>query len=161
MIVVRDASPSDREAIWQILEPVIRTGETYALPRDVTKEQALAYWFGAGHRVFAAVEGTRLAGTYFLRPNYQGGGGHVANCGYVTANEAAGRGIATAMCEHSLEEARKAGFRAMQFNFVVSTNERAIRLWLRLGFEVVGRLTDAFLHPTFGYVDALVMYRKL
>jgi ribosomal protein S18 acetylase RimI-like enzyme len=161
MIVVRDASPADHDAIWQILEPVIPAGETYALPRDLTKEQCLAYWFGAGHRVFVAVEGMRLVGTYFLCANYQGGGAHVANCGYMTANEAARRGVATAMCEHSLEEARKSGFRAMQFNFVVSTNERAIRLWHRLGFEVVGRLTEAFLHPNLGYVDALVMHRKL
>jgi L-amino acid N-acyltransferase YncA len=118
MPAVRDASSTDRDAIWRILEPVVRAGETYALPRDLTREQALAYWFAAGHSVFVAVKEMSVVGTYFLCPNYGGGGAHVANCGYVTANEAAGRGIATAMCEHSMEQARKAGFRAMQFNFV-------------------------------------------
>ncbi|HVM75817.1 MAG TPA: GNAT family N-acetyltransferase, partial [Candidatus Saccharimonadales bacterium] len=100
-------------------------------------------------------------GTYFLRANQGGGGSHVANCGYVTVTKATGKGVARAMCAHSLEHAKKRGFRAMQFNFVVSTNERAVRLWKSFGFEVVGTLPGAFLHPTAGYVDAYVMYRSL
>ena len=125
------------------------------------REAALAYWFSRHHEVFVADEDTRIVGTYFLRPNQQGGGSHVANCGYITAASAIGRGIARAMSAHSLERAKSRGFRAMQFNFVVSTNERAVRLWQSLGFVIVGRLPQAFLHPLSGYADAYVMYRPL
>jgi ribosomal protein S18 acetylase RimI-like enzyme len=149
------------DPIWNILEPVIRAGETYTLPRDLSREDALAYWFAEGHKVWIAEAGGEILGTYFLRANQQGGGAHVANCGYVTAQHATGRGVARAMCVHSLEVARQRGFRAMQFNFVVSTNERAVRLWTSLGFATIGRLPEAFLHPALGYVDALVMYRAL
>ena len=153
--------PSDADAIWAILEPTIRAGETYTLPREMTREAALAWWLASAHEVFLAEENGEPVGTYLLRANQQGGGAHVANCGYITAPHAAGRGVARAMCAHSLERARARGFRAMQFNFVVSTNERAVRLWQSFGFEIVGRLPAAFLHPTAGYVDALVMYRAL
>jgi RimJ/RimL family protein N-acetyltransferase len=159
---IRPASPqADADSIWTILEPTFRAGETYTLPRDMTRKDALEYWFAPGHEVFVADEGAQLLGTYFLQPNQQGGGLHVANCGYVTAPWATGRGVARAMCAHSLDRARERGFRAMQFNFVVSTNQRAIALWQRLGFEIVGRLPGAFEHPTAGFVDALVMYRSL
>jgi RimJ/RimL family protein N-acetyltransferase len=158
---IRPAGPSDADAIWSILEPTIRAGETYTLPRDMDREQALAYWFSPGHSVFVAEEGSEVLGTYYLRANQKGGGTHVANCGYVTAAKASGRGVATAMCAHSLEYARSHSFRAMQFNFVVSTNLGAIHLWEKFGFATVGRLAGAFLHPNLGYVDALVMYRTL
>lgn len=158
---IRTATASDHEAIWRILEPIIRAGETYTLPREMTQEEALAFWLAAGHEVFVAEEGGEIVGTYFLRSNQKGGGAHVANCGYMTAPWAAGRGVARAMCRHSLELAKEKGFRAMQFNFVVSSNERAVRLWQSLGFEVVGRLPEAFAHPKLGFVDALVMYRRL
>jgi len=160
-LAIRPATPADHDTIWTILEPVIRAGETYALPRDMTREAALAYWFAPANRVFVAEEDGAILGTYLLRPNQQGGGSHVANCGYMTAPHAAGRGIARAMCEHALAHAKAEGFRAMQFNFVVSTNERAVRLWDRMGFATVGRLPGAFQHPRLGYVDALVMHRKL
>ena len=140
---------------------MIRAGETYTLPREMSREQALGYWFGAGHEVFVAGAEEGVVGTYYLRANQAGGGNHVANCGYMTASHASGRGVARAMCGHSLERARARGFRAMQFNFVVSTNERAVRLWQNLGFEIAGRLPEAFSHPTLGYVDALVMLRTL
>lgn len=161
MLTVRAARPDDSGAIWPILEPAIRAGETYALPRQMSREDALAYWFEAGHEVFVAEDDAAILGTYFLRANQQGGGAHVANCGYVTAANAFGRGVARAMCAHSLEHARRRGFRAMQFNFVVSSNERAVRLWESFGFAVAGRLPGAFLHPRLGYTDALVMYRPL
>ncbi|HMD32801.1 MAG TPA: GNAT family N-acetyltransferase [Candidatus Acidoferrales bacterium] len=159
--MVRAATPSDADAIWAILEPMIRAGETYTLPSDTAREAALAWWHAPGHEVFVAEENGEVVGTYFLRANQQGGGSHVANCGYVTLVRASGRGVARAMCAHSLEQARARGFRAMQYNFVVSTNERAVRLWESFGFDIVGRLPGAFLHPTAGYVDALVMYRGL
>jgi ribosomal protein S18 acetylase RimI-like enzyme len=158
---VRLAAPADHDAIWAILEPTIRAGETYTLPREMSRKEALAYWFGPSHEVFVAEEAGTILGTYFLQANQQGGGSHVANCGYMTAAQATGRGVARAMCAHSLEYAKARGFRAMQFNFVVSTNVRAVKLWQSLGFEIVGRLPGAFLHPTAGYVDANVMFRVL
>ena len=160
-LTIRAAGADDAAAIWSILEPTIRAGETYTLPREMSREEALAYWFEDGHEVFVAEDDGRVIGTYYLRANQKGGGSHVANCGYMTAADAFGRGVARSMCIHSLDHARARGFRAMQFNFVVASNERAVRLWQSLGFEMVGRLPRAFLHPSLGYVDALVMYREL
>jgi L-amino acid N-acyltransferase YncA len=158
---IRLAGQADRDAIWRILEPTIRAGETYALPSDLNGAEAIAYWMGPDRETFVAEDDGVILGTYFLRANHQGGGAHVANCGYVTAPEATGRGVARRMCEHSLQYARDRGFKAMQFNFVIATNERAIGLWQDMGFETVGRLPQAFLHPRFGYTDALVMFRVL
>ena len=158
---IRPASSSDGAALWGILEPVIRVGETYALPRDMKEADALAYWCAPANQVFLAEQGGQVLGTYLLRANQPGGGSHVANCGYVTSQAAQGRGVARSMLEHSLDRAKAAGFRAMQFNFVVSTNERAVKTWQKSGFEIVGRLPGAFNHPRFGYVDALVMFRTL
>ena len=158
--MIRPAEARDADAIWAILEPILRAGETYCLPRDISREDALDYWWGGGHDCFVHEDGAVL-GTYFLCPNQQGGGAHVANCGFATAAAAQGRGVARAMLAHSLDTARARGFRAMQYNFVVSTNARAIATWERAGFEVVGRLPGAFAHPVQGYVDALVMYRDL
>ncbi|AKT42507.1 GNAT family N-acetyltransferase [Chondromyces crocatus] len=158
---LRPATQDDEEAIWSILGPTIRSGETYALPRGMDEASALAYWMGPAHETFVADDHGQIVGTYCLRPNQLGGGAHVANCGYVTDTAARGRGIARRMCEHSIAHARSRGYRAIQFNFVVSTNEGAIRLWQSMGFEIVGRLPLAFLHPTLGYVDALVMFRTL
>ena len=158
---IRLATGTNLDAIWAILEPMIRAGETYTLPRAMSKEDALAYWFSDEKETFVWEENGAILGTYFLKANQQGGGAHVANCGYVTAAAAQGRGIARAMCLHSLERAKERGFRAMQFNFVVSTNERAVKLWLSMGFEIVGRSPSAFQHPGQGFVDALVMYRRL
>ncbi len=160
-MLIRPAQPHDHEAIWRALEPVIRAGETYALARQMSEADAILYWTGPDRETFVAEAEGRLLGTYYLRANQRGGGAHVANCGYVTARDATGRGVARRMCEHSVHRARERGFKAMQFNLVVSTNERAIGLWESLAFETVGRLPGAFLHPRFGYVDALVMFRTL
>ena len=127
----------------------------------MAEADALAYWLHPEKKVFVAEEDGVLLGTYYLRRNQEGGGSHVSNCGYATSVRARGRGIARRMCEHSLAYARQQGFLAMQFNFVVSTNLAAVHLWQALGFEVVGRLPEAFRHPTEGLVDALVMYRTL
>ena len=158
---IRRFAASDEDAAWAILEPILRAGETYTLPRDVLRAEALAFWLSAANEVFVAEDAGQIVGTYILRANQQGAGAHVANCGYMTAPHASGRGVGRAMCEHSLERARERGFRAMQFNFVVSTNERAVRLWQSFGFGIVGRLPKAFRHPTQGYVDAFVMHREL
>jgi len=160
-MLIRLAAEEDTNSIWAIMEPIIRAGETYSLPRDMDKESALAYWRSVEREVFVAEENGNIVGTYCLQANQRGGGAHVANCGYMTAVQATGRGVARAMCAHSLDRARERGFRAMQYNFVVSTNERAVWLWQSFGFEIVGRLPGAFQHPTQGYVDVYVMYRDL
>ncbi|MFD1332089.1 GNAT family N-acetyltransferase [Methylopila musalis] len=160
-LVIRRADASDGDAIWDVIRPTLRAGETYALPRDISKAEALALWLAPDRETYLAEDGGRALGVSYLRANQGGGGAHVANCGYVTAPEAVGRGVARALCAHSLARARYRGFRAMQFNFVVSTNDRAVRLWRSFGFDTVGVLPDAFEHPTLGVVDALVMHRRL
>jgi RimJ/RimL family protein N-acetyltransferase len=158
---IRPAFARDGPAIWRILEPILRAGETYALPRDWPEAEAVGFWMGEDHEAFVAEEQGRIVGTYYLHPNQHGGGDHIVNCGYATAAEMAGRGVATAMCRHSLQTSAARGFRAMQFNFVVSTNENAVRLWLHLGFSVVGTIPEAFRHPRLGLVDAFVMHRQI
>jgi L-amino acid N-acyltransferase YncA len=156
---IRRADPGDAEAILRIVMPVIREGRTYALDRHMSEADALAYWTSAEKETFVAVdEGDEVVGTYYMRTNQAGGGRHVCNCGYVTSQAAQGRGVARRMGEHSLAHARARGYRGMQFNFVVATNERAVKLWSSLGFVAVGRLPGAFRLPEGEYVDALVMY---
>ena len=161
LTVIRPAHPADTSAIWKILEPTIRAACTYPLPRDMDEAGAMKYWFAPGHEVFVAELEGEIVGTYYLRANQQGGGQHVANCGYMTAQAASGHGLGAEMCRHSLDRARERGFLAMQFNFVVSTNDRAVRLWERMGFQIVGRLPQVFHHPEHGLVDAFVMHRWL
>ena len=160
-ILIRLAAEADRGAILDIVAPVLAAGETYAVDRDLDIAAIEAYWFLPAHEVFVAEQDGAILGTYYLMANQQGGGAHVANCGYITATTAQGKGIARAMCEHSLVRARERGFRAMQFNHVVSTNVRAVALWQRLGFDIVGTLPQAFNHPVHGYVDSYVMFRAL
>jgi len=161
VIHIRPAATADHDCLWRILEPVIRAGETYPLPRDMPRAAALAYWTSPAHEIFVAEADQGILGTYYIRPNQPAGGAHVANCGYMTAAHAMGRGIARAMCLHSLQHARQRGYRAMQFNFVIATNTRAVALWQSCGFEILARLPAAFHHPTEGYVDALVMFQTL
>lgn len=158
---IRAAVKTDHPAIWAILAPVFRAGDTYAIDPAISEADALAYWCGASHQTFVAESGDAVLGTYYLRPNQGGGGAHVCNCGYVTAAAAQGKGVARAMMEHSFGAAREAGFTAMQYNLVVETNARAIETWTRAGFDTVGRLPGAFVHPAQGAVDALVMFKQL
>jgi len=160
-ISIRPAIEADRPAILAVVKPVLAAGETYAVSRDLDDAGVLAYWFMPAHEVFVAEIGGAVAGTYYLMANQAGGGAHVANCGYMTAPEARGKGVARAMCLHSLDRSKQRGFRAMQFNHVVSTNEGAVALWRKLGFEIVGTLPKAFHHPVHGYVDSYVMFRSL
>ena len=158
---IRKAKASDAPAIAEIILPVIREGATYALDPGMSESDALAYWTGSDKETFIAEENGVILGTYYIRPNQAGGGRHICNCGYMTRSTATGRGVARTMCNHSLKYAVSRGYRAMQFNLVISTNERAVRLWQTMGFDTIGRIPEAFQHPEHGYVDALVMYRKL
>ena len=158
---IRPATEADRRAVLDIVAPTLAAGETYAIARDLDEAGVSAYWFGPSHEVFVAEDDGAILGTYYLMANQAGGGAHVANCGYMTAPAARGKGIARAMCEHSLVRARERGFRAMQFNHVVSTNAGAVALWQKLGFTIVGTLPLAFNHPVHGYVDSYVMFRNL
>src|SRR5262245_16640944 len=143
------------------MEPIIRAGETYPLPPDMSKADALAYWNQPDAEPFVVEDGQEIVGTYRLRPNTSGGGAHVANIGYMTSSTAVSQGVGRRMVEHSLQRAREKGFRAIQFNFVVSTNEGAIRFYKNYGFDIIGTLPLAFRHPKRGYVDVLVMFKTL
>ena len=160
-ITLRPATEADHPTLWSMLEPVFRAGDTYAIDPSISRAEALEFWCGGTHRAFVAEAEGQALGSYYICPNQGGGGAHVCNCGFVTAPSAQGRGVARAMLAHALDTARAMGFAAMQFNFVVETNSRALKLWLDHGFEVVGRLPGAFRHPAKGEVDALVMYRRL
>ena len=160
-ITIRPAADADWPAIHSIIGPVLAAGETYAVDRDLDEAGLRAYWMMPAHEVFVAEHEGQVVGTYYLMANQHGGGAHVANCGYMTAPEARGKGVARSMCLHSLDRARQRGFRAMQFNHVVSTNTGAVALWQKLGFDIVGTLPGAFAHPIQGYVDAYVMFRTL
>lgn len=159
---IRPYAPADWPAVWALLAATFARGDTYAFAPDATEAEIHRAWVELPRATFVAVgAGDALGGTYYLKANQPGLGGHVANCGYVVAPQAAGRGIATAMCEHSQAVARELGFRAMQFNLVVSTNTRAVALWQRLGFAIAGTLPGAFAHAERGDVDAYVMYKRL
>jgi ribosomal protein S18 acetylase RimI-like enzyme len=162
MISIRKYHATDWTAVWPILRSTIQAGETYTFSPDSSEAEIHKAWVEIPSATYVACDPDgRVLGTYFIKPNQPGLGAHVCNCGYVVASTAERRGIASLMCEHSQGEAITMGFRAMQFNFVVSTNERAVRLWQRLGYEIVGRLPGAFHHPRLGYVDALIMFKQL
>ena len=160
-MIIRPVTRADESAVMAIVAPVLRAGETYAIDRDLSDDAMRAYWFLPAHAVFVAEDESGILGTYYLQANQGGGGRHVANCGYMVSPRAQGKGVAAAMCEHSQSTARERGFRAMQFNHVVSANVRAVALWQRLGFEIVGTLPKAFQHPQHGYVDSYVMFKAL
>ena len=158
---IREATRDDFDQIWPIFHEIVEAGETYAYPRDITIEQALVLWMDTPRMTFVAEEDGKILGTYFIKTNPLVEGGHVCNCGYMVSSAARGHGLATAMCEHSQAIAREFGYEAMQFNFVASSNDAAVRLWTKLGFETVRRLPNAFHHPTQGDADALVMVKRL
>ena len=184
-INIRPAKDPDRDTIWEIFHEVIAAGDTYPIDPEMCREDAFAYWFQTGAHVYVAEQrgefvgeadsfpGTTtssptvtdqnraIVGTYTLHPNQAGGGGHVANAAFIVARNTRGQGIGRALGEHCLEQARRLGFRAMQFNFVVSTNESAVKLWQTLGMKIVGTLPGAFWHPQKGYVDVYVMFQSL
>jgi L-amino acid N-acyltransferase YncA len=160
-VTIREAAANDFDAIWPIFHEIAEAGETYAYDRDTSKQRARELWMDLPRKTFVAEEDGKILGTYYIKTNQAGPGSHVCNCGYMVSSKARGRGLATAMCEHSQEVALKLGYKAMQFNFVAESNEGAVRLWNKLGFETVGRLPKSFNHPKKGYVAALVMYKWL
>lgn len=161
MIEIRRAENEDFDQIWLILHEVFLKGNTYAFSPDTTREEAFQLWIEMPLATYVATENSHLVGTYFIKPNQPGLGSHVCNAGYVVASNARGKGIGKLMCEHSLEEAKKYGFKAMQYNFVVSTNQVAIELWKKCGFDIVGTLHKAFKHIEHGLVDVFIMYQWL
>jgi L-amino acid N-acyltransferase YncA len=161
MTSIRPAIERDHAAIWSIFHGVIAAGDTYALDPGMSREAALAYWFQPGARAYVAERDGRMVGIYHLKPNQAGPGSHVANAAFMVSPEARGNGVGRLMGEHCLAEARTAGFRAIQFNFVVSTNQAAVRLWQQLGFNIVGTLPGAFRHPAHGDVEVYVMFLPL
>ena len=161
MIRIRRAVEDDFEAIWSIFHRVVQSADTYPYPSDTDRDQACALWMAPPNRTYVALDGRKVVGTYYLRPNQPGQGAHVANAGFMVDPDIQGRGVGRAMGTHALEEARRAGFLSMQFNMVVGTNHRAVALWQDLGFSIVGTLPAAFDHPEHGLVDAHIMYRKL
>lgn len=158
-MIIREAGAADADAVWAMLEPVFRAGDTYAIDRDISREAALAYWFG-GH-TFVVRDDDRALGTYYIQRNRPGGGAHYCNCGFVTGPGSEGRGVARAMLEDALERARMLGFKGMVFNFVVTSNTRAVDLWRRYGFKEVGRVPGAFRTSAGETADALVLFRPL
>ena len=167
MINIRLAEPADSEAIWEIFQAVIQTGDTYVYSPDTPREALADLWLAPIMQTYVAEDNgqtadeSRILGTYILKPNYPGRGSHVANASYMVHPAAQGLGIGTTMAAHSLVEARRLGFKAMQFNLVVSTNTVAIHLWQKLGFHIIGTTPKAFEHQQLGYVDAHIMYQSL
>ena len=162
MADIKKFDKTDWPGVWSIIEPVFRSGETYVYSPDISEEDAYKVWIDLPEETFIAVdEQNNIVGTYYIKPNQPGLGSHVCNCGYIVSADARNRGIASDMCIHSQQEALRRGYLAMQFNLVVSTNEDAVKLWEKLGFEIVGTLPKAFKHCKSGYVDAFVMFKQL
>lgn len=160
-MIIRETIDNDFDTIWPIFHKIASAGETYAYPVDISKDEAKKLWIDLPRKTFIVIDNDALLGTYYIKTNQVGPGSHVCNCGYMVSSKARGKGIATMMCEHSQKVAMDLGYRAMQFNFVASSNIGAIRLWDKLGFKTVGTLPKAFNHPSLGYIDALIMYKWL
>ena len=160
-MLIREATDGDREAVWDIIRQVIAGGDTYVFAPDTPRDEMLDYWFAPDKYVYVVESDGKILGTMWLKANQPGLGSHVANAAYMVSPDAKGKGVGKAMGEFSLEEARRLGFTAMQFNFVVKSNDVAVKLWKSLGFEVIGEIPDAFQHSANGLTNAYVMYRKL
>jgi L-amino acid N-acyltransferase YncA len=160
-LTIREATERDRDAIWEIFRATVAPGDAFVYDPKTPREEAMAYWFAKGTRTYVAEQNGRIVGSYILRDNRPGLGNHVSNAGFMVDPAARGSGVGRQMGEHALNEARRFGYRAMQFNFVISTNESAVHLWQQLGFRIVGTLPGAFRHSRKGLVDAYVMFRSL
>lgn len=160
-MIIREANSTDWKKIWPFFHEIVTAGETYAYDPSTTYEQGEQIWMFAPRKTFVFEENEQILASYYLKTNQSGPGKHVCNCGYMVSSFARGKGLATAMCEHSQKVAIDLGYKAMQYNFVASSNQGAVSLWTKLGFDTVGRLPQAFEHPKLGFVDALIMYKWL
>ncbi len=161
MVDIRAADPGDWPGIWAIFRDVVEKGDTYPYLPDTTEDEAKALWIDAPRATYVAAGDGEITGTYYLKPNQPGLGSHVCNAGYMVLASVRGQGLGRALCAHSLDEARRLGYRAMQYNLVVGTNKGAVHLWSEMGFKTVGKLPEAFRLASGDYADALVMYRLL
>jgi ribosomal protein S18 acetylase RimI-like enzyme len=161
LLTIREIGADEFALAWPLFRSVVAAGDTYSYPPDLSYDQARDWWTTPPTRCFVAERSKQVLGCYMLRPNQPGLGDHVANAGYMVSPAARGQGVASLMCEHSMAQARDAGFTAMQFNFVVSTNTTAVRLWERHGFHIVGKVPGAFRHAAHGPTDVYVMHRHL
>jgi GNAT superfamily N-acetyltransferase len=155
------AADSDKEPVWPIIKAVIADGDTYVNSPDSSEEEMLDYWFSPEKHVYVAEEEGKILGTYWLKANQSGLGNHIGNGAYMVSPQAKGKGVGKLMALHSIEEAKRIGFHAIQFNFVVSSNTIAVNLWKSIGFQIIGEIPDAFRHSKLGLTSAYIMYRKL
>lgn len=161
MIQIRKAKQQDLDEVWEIIKEVISKGDTYAFAPETPRETMLAYWFGPDKHTYVATENEEIVGTFVMKDNQPGLGAHIANAGYMVAAKAGGKGIGKMMGEFSLKEAKRLGYTAMQFNIVIKSNSRAVHLWQKLGFQIIGEIPEAFNHKQNGLTNAYIMYRKL
>ncbi len=158
---IQGAKDSEWSDIWPIFKSVIEAEDTFVFPANITKDQAFGHWFANGVQTYLARINNVVVGTYILKENQIGLGSHVANASYMVSENARGVGLGRALAEHSFMEAKNQSFLAMQFNLVVSSNVKAVKLWKKLGFEVVGTSPKSFKHSSLGYVDSYIMYKEL
>jgi len=158
---IRLASENDMDAVWEIFQIIISTGDTYVFEPDTPEADLQKYWFASYMRTYVAEINGQIAGTYIIKPNQSGLGNHIANCSYMVHPQFRGKGIGGTMCQHSIDIAKQSNYKAIQFNLVISSNITAIKLWKKYGFEIVGTIPKAFRHKTLGFVDAHVMYLGL
>lgn len=158
---IRPLEAADFDQVWPIIRDVVQAQETYAFAPDMDRETAWKTWVELPRATFVVEQDGQILGTYYIKANAAGPGDHVCNCGYMTAAAARGKGVASAMCRHSLQVGRELGFSAMQFNSVVASNTVAVALWQKLGFAIVGTLPKAYRHARLGLVDCHVMFRSL
>ncbi len=161
MLEIRKAVETDKDAVWEIIRAVLSTGDTYTFAPDTGKQEMLDFWFSPEKWTYVALSDGKIVGTFFLKANQPGLGSHVGNAGYMVAPEAKGKRVGRTMAEHSIEESRRLGFQSIQFNFVVKSNEVAVKLWQDVGFEIIGEIPEAFNHARTGLTNAYIMYRKL
>ncbi len=160
-LIIREAVTADRKDLWTIIEPVIREGRTYVFDPDSSESKIMDYWMAGQKHTFVATLGNQIAGTYWLVRNQPDRGAHIANAAYIVGPQYSGKGIGKALCEHSKKQAALLGFKAIQFNFVLKSNENAVNLWLKMGFKIIGEIPDAFQDVKNGFINAYIMYFKL
>ncbi|GAA3514687.1 GNAT family N-acetyltransferase [Aeromicrobium panaciterrae] len=161
-MIVRAATDADWPQIWPFFDAIVKDGQTYAYPDDLTIDTARSLWLepAPGHAV-VATEGDRVLGSAKMGPNRPARGSHVATASFMVDPAARGKGVGRRLGEHVIEWAREEGYRAIQFNAVVETNGSAVKLWQDLGFRIIGTVPEAFDHRLHGLVGLHVMHLQL